>query len=156
MTDWQPDLLRYEQLLTTAGTTVYLYLLFRVRNPLSITDELFSFLQPIFFWLANILEFYNYLISRQPSLGLTLPSTGDSQETDDTTDTTQQMKVDDENPLVTLKNVMEYSFQQAFYPISKVCINVQCIHCLSIHSIRCTILCYCHWLHNCFFLPILM
>ena len=120
--------------LNTAGTTTYLYLLFRARNPLSIADELFSLLQPIFFWLANILEFYNYLTSHQPSLNLT-PPTRESGDTDNSTGPAEQARTEDESPLVTLKNVMEYSFQQAFYPVSKVCIvtsmcsnnNVLCV-----------------------------
>ena len=97
--------------------------IYRARNPLSLMDELFSLLQPVFFWLANILEFYQFLTTHHSSLNLALPSQDnegegvDSREADQTRD-------EDENPLVTLQNVMIYTFQQAFYPISKVmCYN---------------------------------
>ena len=91
----------------------------RARNPLSLTDELFSLLQPVLFWLANILEFYHFLTTRQSSLNLTLPSPESESVAGENT-AAEQVREEEDNPLVTLENVMVYTFQQAFYPISKV------------------------------------
>ena len=85
---------------------------------MSLIEELFSLLQPIFFWLANILEFYHFLTTRQASLNLALPSPDGETMTDD--DSAVQQSREDDNPLMTLQNVMVYAFQQAFYPVSKV------------------------------------
>ena len=101
---------------------------------MSLIDELFSLLQPVLFWLANILEFYQFLTTHHSSLHLALPSQtsegegGDGKEAEQTRD-------EDENPLVTLQNVMIYTFQQAFYPVSKVCIAQNDLHDIMIPDI---------------------
>lgn len=82
-------------------------------------DELFSLLQPVLFWLANILEFYQFLTTHHSSLHLALPSQDSEREAGSGREP-EQTREEDENPLVTLQNVMIYTFQQAFYPISKV------------------------------------
>lgn len=84
---------------------------------MSLVDELFPLLQPILFWLSNILEFYHYLTTRQSSLSL-IPPPPDSDSGEGAT--AEETREEDENPLVSLQNVMVYTFQQAFYPISKV------------------------------------
>ena len=82
-------------------------------------DKLFSLLQPVLFWLANILEFYQFLTTHHSFLHLALPSqTSEGERSTGKED--EQIRDEDENPLVTLQNVMIYTFQQAFYPISKV------------------------------------
>lgn len=81
-------------------------------------DKLFSLLQPVLFWLANILELYQFLTTHHASFNLALPSQ-ESEEASNSREA-EQSRNDDENPLVTLQNVMIYTFQQAFYPVSKV------------------------------------
>ena len=92
---------------------------YRARNPLSLMDELLSLLQPVLFWLANILEFYQFLTTHHSSLHLAIPSQNSEGEGGNGKEA-EQTRDEDENPLVTLQNVMIYTFQQAFYPVSKV------------------------------------
>ena len=86
---------------------------------MSLIEELLSLLQPVFFWLANILEFYHFLTTRQSSLNLVPPFSPDTEAVTNGDTETKQTN-EEENPLVTLQNVMVYVFQQAFYPVSKV------------------------------------
>ena len=85
---------------------------------MSLIEELLSLLQPIFFWLANILEFYHFLTTRQSPLNLSLSCPDGETVTNGDSETKQTCE--EENPLITLQNVMVYAFQQVFYPVSKV------------------------------------
>jgi hypothetical protein len=84
-------------------------------------DELFSLLQPVLFWLANILEFYQFLSTHHSFLQLPSQTSGGERGSGKEA---EQTRGENENPLVTLQNVMIYTFQQAFYPISKVLLRL--------------------------------
>lgn len=79
--------------------------------------ELFPILEPVFFWLANILEFYNFLLTHSASLHLPRPPDADFHPTPDGGPRKE------ENPITTLHSILVYAYQQAFYPVSKVCMT---------------------------------
>lgn len=90
--------------------------------------ELFPLLEPVFFWLANTLEFYNFLISHGGSFHLPpdadhldhSPSAGGEEGEDEKE---EREGPGEENPVTTLYNILVYAYQQAFYPVSKVKID---------------------------------
>ena len=81
------------------------------QKPLSLLQELFPLLRPVFFWLANTLELYQFFTTLCDPLEFPVPPP----TTEDTTEET-----DKEDPLSTLYSILLYTFQQAFYSISKV------------------------------------
>ena len=103
--------------------------------------ELFPLLEPVFFWLANMLEFYHFLSSNRESLSLPAttspkPSPPQSpampskhhhhhQQTAAMPPKGEQPRPakeeeEEEDPVATLYSVLLYAYQKAFYPVSKV------------------------------------
>ena len=72
--------------------------------------ELFPLLEPVFFWLATTLEFYSYLTTHKASLHLS----------EESADSASGRGGEEDSPLATLFNILVYTYQQAFYPVSKV------------------------------------
>ena len=64
-------------------------------------DEILQLLKPVFFWLSNTMEFYNFLV-------------GNALVPKDTVDGVEH------STLSNLQEILVYAFQQAFYTISKV------------------------------------
>ncbi|KAL5473535.1 hypothetical protein EMCRGX_G028026 [Ephydatia muelleri] len=64
-------------------------------------DEILQLLKPVFFWLSNTMEFYNFLV-------------GNALVPKDTVDEVEH------STLSNLQQILMYAFQQAFYTISKV------------------------------------
>ena len=95
----------------------------RAKKPLSIMKELFIRLEVVLVLLANALEFHHFLFTSCESLNLSTPLTqreGDlqGQNTEDT--------------LVSFHNVLVYTFQQAFYSISRVSYHPVTAVCLGV------------------------
>ena len=78
------------------------------QKPLSLLQELFPLLRPVFFWLANTLELYQFFTNLCDPLEFPIPPP------------TMEEETDKEDPLSTLYSILLYTFQQAFYSISKV------------------------------------
>ena len=64
-------------------------------------DEILQLLKPVFFWLSNTMEFYNFLV-------------GNTLVPKDTIDGVEN------STLSNIQQILVYAFQQAFYTISKV------------------------------------
>ena len=90
---------------------------FRLQKPLLQKKELFPLLEPVFYWLANTLEFYNFLELHQTSLG---NSSTCSRRDNEKSSSNLGKEEDEEKPMETLYSILVYVYQQAFYPISKV------------------------------------
>ena len=88
--------------------------------------ELFPLLEPVFFWLANALELYNFLVTHRESLHLPAPvaTPPGTREEDGGVDQPHppqgEGEEEEEDPVGTLYSVMVYAYQKAFYPVSKV------------------------------------
>lgn len=82
-----------------------------VQKPLSLQQELLPLLHPVLFWLANSLEFYQFLTTSCDPLEFPTPSSRKESNAEEGKE---------EDPLSTLHSVLLYTFQQAFYSISKV------------------------------------
>lgn len=89
------------------------------KKPLHLKKELFPLLEPVVFWLANALEYYNFLVTHSSSLHLPPPTSpdhtprarGEGEEGEEE---------EQESAVSTLYNILVYAYQQAFYSVSKV------------------------------------
>ena len=92
--------------------------------------ELFPLLEPVFLWLANSLEYYQFLVTHSTSLHLPKKSSsgkggregGDGGKEEDEDGSVGGEDEDEDDPINALYSVLVYAYQQAFYPVSKVCV----------------------------------
>ncbi len=95
------------------------YYNYRAKNPVSVAKELFEKLQRVLLVLANTLEFYHFLSSNCRSLNFSEHVSPAQWSSND-----QEQVQGNQNVLLHLYNVLVYTFQQAFYAVSKVSLHV--------------------------------